>query len=97
MPTSSKRAGAPQSQITDSDLKYQAQELGWFGRAFGSGQQAAIVFAGGTALICVAGLVAVGVYATPGPEKSETLNKLSTIAIAALTFLGGIVGGRISK
>jgi len=87
------RAISSNSQLTDSDLRHQSQELGWFGKIFGSRQQAAVMFAGVIGIVCAIGVIAIGIFAAAGAEKSELLRSLVTIVIAAFTFLGGIVGG----
>jgi hypothetical protein len=81
------------TQLTDSDLRHHSQELGWFGKIFGSRQQAAVIFAGVIGFVCAAGLIGVGILAPAGAEKADLLKSLVTIVIASFTFLGGIVGG----
>jgi hypothetical protein len=83
----------PESGLTENALRLQAQELGWLGRALGSRQQAAVIFAGAIGVLSTIGLITIGLWAPSGADKSDLLKTLSTVIIAAFTFLGGVFGG----
>ena len=87
---SKKTTSAP---VTDSELKHHQQELGLFGKIFGSKEQAPVYFAGTLAILSLVGMCAVA-FTPTSPEKSDVLKTFGGIVIAALTFLGGAYGGR---
>jgi hypothetical protein len=87
---SKKTTSAP---ITDTDLRHHQQELGLFGKIFGSKEQAPIYFAGTLALVALVAMCVVA-FTPTAPEKSDLLKGLAGIVIAALTFLGGAYGAR---
>ena len=79
---------------TDSDLKHRSQELGLLGKVFGSRDHAPINIAGGLIIMGAAGMIYVGVTAPSGTATPDILKALGALVLAALTFLGGYLGGR---
>ena len=80
------------SPVTDSDVKLHSQELGGFGRLFGSRENAPIYIAGILGFIALVGAIAVGILASVSPDKSDLVKALVGIVIAALSFIGGASG-----
>jgi hypothetical protein len=80
--------------LTEQDLKHHSQELGAFGRIFGSRENAPIYFAGLFMVLCLLGLVVVPFMpASTDLSKGDMFKTLSGLILATLTFLGGYLGG----
>jgi hypothetical protein len=83
------------SQVTQVDIDHLSKEIGMLGRLFGSKDHAPINIAGLLVFVCIVAMVIVA-FVTPasGVSSSDLLKLFSGIALAALTFLGGYLGGR---
>jgi len=75
--------------ITEADLSHQKQQLGSFGRLFGSKENAPTYLAGLVMLISVFGNIFGGAFAPEYSSKGDLVKVLGGIALAALTFIGG--------
>src|SRR5437763_752335 len=96
-PITPSRIQAPSSQeiqiTTAAEAKKRAQELGLFGKLFGSREHAPVNIAGAIILLGV-----IGVILLPALPSSTELSKadmaklLGSLVLSALTFLGGYLG-----
>lgn len=80
--------------VTENDIKQRSQELGLIGKVFGSREHAPINIAG--AIMVLAILVMFAVPFLPeaqGFSKGDMEKTFGGILLAALTFLGGYLGG----
>ncbi len=80
---------------TADDIAHLSKEIGWLGNVFGAKEHAPINISGMIILLCIVGIL-ISEYITPasGMSASDIVKLLSGIALAALTFLGGYLGGR---
>ena len=77
------------SPITENELQHHSQELGSFGRMFGSKENAPVYFAGMLAVLSLLGALGVGIFSS-GNDKADLVKALLAIVVAALSFLGGV-------
>jgi hypothetical protein len=93
--TPQKRQRAPQNELPITDYKQRSQELGLFGKIFGSREHAPVNIAGAIVLIGIIGMVFVipVMPDTPSLDRADMLKSLGALVLAALTFLGGYLGG----
>ena len=87
-----KGTGPKDSAVTESDLIRQSQELGMFGRIFGSKEQAPVFFAGTIAMVALLGMIVVELFSSSS-DKGDFIKSFAAIVLAAVTFLGGVYGG----
>jgi hypothetical protein len=80
--------------ITEASLKQRSQELGLLGKIFGSREHAPINVAGAIMMIGLCGMIAVPLFpASPSLSHADLEKGLGGLVLAALTFLGGYLGG----
>ncbi len=87
------KSAQPQT-ITDPELRHHYQELGALGRIFGSKEHAPVYIAGAIAIFGMIGIcIASAVPGSADFSRADLIKTLSSIVLAALTFLGGVYSG----
>lgn len=99
LPVPSSQSGAPAPPQSygiseEGQLRHHSQELGLLGKLFGSREHAPINIAGMLMVIGVLGLLLVP-FVPEGHtfSQADLAKTLGGIVLAALTFLGGYLGG----
>jgi hypothetical protein len=83
----------PIVNTTEIALKQRSQELGLFGKLFGSREHAPVNIAGAIVILGMLGLFIVAVSpSSPDFSKADLIKSLIGLVLAALTFLGGYLG-----
>jgi hypothetical protein len=78
---------------TAAEAKKRSQELGLFGKLFGSREHAPINIAGAIILLGVIGVMALPFLPTSAEfSKADIAKLLGSLVLSALTFLGGYLG-----
>jgi hypothetical protein len=81
-------------EITDAELRHHSQELGLLGKIFGSRENAPINIAGMLMFLGLLGLITVPFLPQSASfSQGDMAKTLGAIVLAALTFLGGYLGG----
>jgi len=95
-PQQSNQASVTGAQGSKSEsLQRHAQELGLLGKLFGSADHAPLNIAGAILLLCLVAMVAAPFLpAEPNFSVSDMQKTFGGIALAAMTFAGGYLGGR---
>ena len=94
-PQQSEQPAAGSVGRKSESLQRHAQELGVIGKLFGSREHAPLNIAGSIMLLCL-----VAMFATPFLPASQSISAadmmktFGSIALAAMTFAGGYLGGR---
>jgi hypothetical protein len=87
-----------QHPITEGDLKQRSQDLGLFGKLFGSRDHAPVNIAGALIFFGLIGMfVAPFLPSSSGFGAADLEKALGALILAALTFLGGYLGGGGTK
>jgi hypothetical protein len=85
---------AGQYPVTEGSLKLKSQELGLFGKLFGSREHAPINIAGALIFFGLLGMfVAPFLPSSSGFNVADLEKALAALILAAFTFLGGYLGG----
>ncbi|MDG4894632.1 hypothetical protein P9272_13725 [Mesorhizobium sp. WSM4976] len=81
-------------QVTEGNLRMKSQELGLFGKFFGSREHAPVNIAGALILLGLAGMMLAPFLPTSNGFNVGDMEKaLGALILAALSFLGGYLGG----
>jgi len=86
--------GGAEQPITEGSLRMKSQDLGLSGKLFGSREHAPINIAGFLIMFGIVGmLVAPALPASAGFSVGDMEKSFAALILAALTFLGGYLGG----
>jgi hypothetical protein len=82
------------SPVTETNLRLRSQDLGLFGKLFGSREHAPVNIAGALILLGLVVMIVGPILPTAsGFSVADFEKALAALILASLTFLGGYLGG----